>query len=61
MCVTIVVDQKWQERVGRREQRAPPEPTPLNAETARVIESLERRLSQVETNQEEMNILRRKQ
>eukprot|EP00975_Prorocentrum_lima_P038644 8117885-Prorocentrum_lima.AAC.1 len=46
--------------MGRREQRVPPETIPPNAETARAIEGLERRLSQVETNQEEMKILRRK-
>eukprot|EP00975_Prorocentrum_lima_P002725 603536-Prorocentrum_lima.AAC.1 len=43
--------------MGRREPRAPPEPAPPNAETVRVIEGMERRLGQVETNQEDMNIL----
>eukprot|EP00975_Prorocentrum_lima_P036555 7689653-Prorocentrum_lima.AAC.1 len=60
MFVARLVDQKWQERMGRRGQRAPPEPIPPNAETARAIESLDRRLSQVGTNQEETNILRRR-
>eukprot|EP00975_Prorocentrum_lima_P012021 2553630-Prorocentrum_lima.AAC.1 len=49
MFVTRLVDQKWQERMGQRDPRAPPEPMPPSAETAKTIESLERRLIQVET------------
>eukprot|EP00975_Prorocentrum_lima_P033125 6950093-Prorocentrum_lima.AAC.1 len=60
MFVTRLVDQKWQERMGRGEQRAPPEPMPPNAEAAKAIESLERRLGHIETNQEETKILRRR-
>eukprot|EP00975_Prorocentrum_lima_P015995 3398576-Prorocentrum_lima.AAC.1 len=54
-----MVEQKWQERMGKKEPRTLAGSLPPNAETVRVIESLERRLGQVETNQEEMNILRR--
>eukprot|EP00975_Prorocentrum_lima_P038616 8111483-Prorocentrum_lima.AAC.1 len=45
--------------MGKKEPRAPAGSLPPNAETVRVIERVERRLGQVETNQDDMNILRR--
>eukprot|EP00975_Prorocentrum_lima_P060065 12595814-Prorocentrum_lima.AAC.1 len=59
MFVTRLVDQKWQERVGRQEPTTTVEPAPSNAEVVRALENLGRRLDQVESNQEEMKILRR--
>eukprot|EP00975_Prorocentrum_lima_P041891 8803164-Prorocentrum_lima.AAC.1 len=47
--------------MGRREPRAPTEQIPPSAETVRAIEGLERRLGQVETNQEDMNICEKKE
>eukprot|EP00975_Prorocentrum_lima_P070536 12932564-Prorocentrum_lima.AAC.1 len=55
----LLVEQKWQERLGKKEPRAPAGSLPPNAETVRVIESLARRLGQGETNQDEMKLLRR--
>eukprot|EP00975_Prorocentrum_lima_P053903 11309128-Prorocentrum_lima.AAC.1 len=51
--------------MGQREPRVQQEPQSSNPETARILESLEKRLLQVEstlsheTNQEELKIMRR--
>eukprot|EP00975_Prorocentrum_lima_P071202 12936370-Prorocentrum_lima.AAC.1 len=51
--------------MGQREPRVQPEPQPSNADTARSLESLEKRMLHVEstmsleTNHEEMRIMRR--
>eukprot|EP00975_Prorocentrum_lima_P040900 8591801-Prorocentrum_lima.AAC.1 len=61
MCATRLVEQKWQEWMGQREPRAPPEPHSPTADAVRVLENLDRRLANIESaplpepHQEELN------
>eukprot|EP00975_Prorocentrum_lima_P039778 8357950-Prorocentrum_lima.AAC.1 len=54
-----MVDRKWQERERNQNPSGPVGQTPSNAEIVRAIEQLGERLGHVESNQEEMKLVRR--
>eukprot|EP00975_Prorocentrum_lima_P000269 55114-Prorocentrum_lima.AAC.1 len=54
-----MVDRKWEEKERSQASSGPDTQTPSHADMVRVIESLGKRLDQVESNQEELKLVRR--